>query len=342
MSMDTSETVLLQIRRIYGDGRHNAFTDLLFWKGHYYLGFRTAEQHGLLPNGDVLVLRSRDLHTWEPCARFDTGGDDRDPKLVNAGDRLAVMFGTWVPRWGDGTRSIPGLSHDMISHVALSRDGLCWSVPRQVHGVNYWLWRTLATEEGYWCAAYHFPVRQDRDRRSIHLLHSPDLLNWTLRSVMKVGGGCGEAALYRPAPNTLHCILRAEGGTDHSWFGMSVEPYTEWTWHDLGVMIHAPVVLPIAGRWIVAGRSRAEDLPAEVRPSDSGHHTSVWEIGDRSATHLLTVPSAGDCSYPGLAIGPDGEAVMSYYSQHERMPLPEGMPVPADIFIAHFRVPLDS
>jgi hypothetical protein len=59
-------------------------------------------------------------------------------------------------------------------------------------------------------------------------------------------------------------------------------------------------------------------------------------------THLLTVPSAGDCSYPGLAIGPDGKAVMSYYSQHERLPLPEGMPVPADIFMAHFRVPLDS
>jgi len=336
--MDTSKAELVQVRRIYGDGRHNAFTDLLFWKGHYYLTFRTAEAHGLPPNGDVLVLRSQDLHTWETCARFDTGGDDRDPKLVDAGDQLAVMFGTWYPRWGDGTRTIPGLSHDLISHVTLSRDGLCWSVPRQVYGGNYWLWRTLSTEEGYWCAAYHFPVQQDRDCRSIHLLHSPDLLNWTLRCVMKVGGGCGEPALYQPTPNTLHCVIRAESGTDHSWLGRSTAPYVEWTWHDLGVMIHAPAVRSVAGRWLVAGRSRVADLPLGIYPPESGHHTSLWEIRGEGVTHVLTVPSAGDCSYPGLAIGPEGEVVMSYYSQHERLPLPSQPPVPADVFLAHVRV----
>jgi len=31
---------------------------------------------------------------------------------------------------------------------------------------------------------------------------------------------------------------------------------------------------------------------------------------------------------------PDREVVMSYYSQHERLPLPEGQPTPSDIFLA--------
>ena len=329
---------LLEVRRVYGDGKHNAFTDLLLWRDHYYLTFRTAEKHSMPPNGDVLVLRSRDLLTWEPSARIDTGADDRDAKLANAGDRLALTFGTWYRRWGDGTRTIPGLEHDLISHVSFSRDGLCWSVPRQIYGVNYWLWRILSADDGFWCAAYHFPFRPDRDRRMIHLLHSSDLLEWTHRCVMRVGGGPGEPALYRPAPGQLRCVIRAEGGTDHAWLGESNEPYTEWRWTDLGVMIHAPAVLQVGSRWIVAGRSRPEDLPAGIYPLDSGRHTSVWEIREGQVHHLLTLPSAGDCSYPGLALGPESEVVMSYYSEHERGPLAAEFPVPADIFVARFRL----
>ena len=136
----------------------------------------------------------------------------------------------------------------------------------------------------------------------------------------------------------MNCVIRAEGGTDHSWLGESAEPYREWQWTDLGVMIHAPAVLQVEGRWIVAGRSRVEDLPGGIYLPGSGHHTSVWEIRERQAHHLLTVPSAGDCSYPGLALGPDGEVAMSYYSQHERVPLAPEFPVPADIFLARFRI----
>jgi hypothetical protein len=155
---------------------------------------------------------------------------------------------------------------------------------------------------------------------------------------MRVRGTPNESALYQPEPNSMHCITRAEGGSGSSWLGISSAPYTEWEWTDLSVMIHAPAVLQVGDRWIVAGRSRPDDLPPGTYPPDSGHHTSAWEIRDRQAHHLLTVPSGGDCSYPGLAIGPDGEVAMSYYSQHERMPLPPGLPIPDDIFVARFRL----
>jgi hypothetical protein len=114
---------LLSIERVFADGYHNAFTDLMFWKDHYYLGFRTAQHHNMPPYGDVVLYRSEDTRSWELCGRFDTGGDDRDPKLIDGGDRLGVVFGTWIPRWGDGTRSIRGAEMDLISHVVTSRDG---------------------------------------------------------------------------------------------------------------------------------------------------------------------------------------------------------------------------
>jgi len=38
---------LLSTDRVYGDGYHNAFTDLIRWQEHYYLAFRAVEQHAV-------------------------------------------------------------------------------------------------------------------------------------------------------------------------------------------------------------------------------------------------------------------------------------------------------
>ncbi|MFP6644020.1 MAG: hypothetical protein VCF24_10755 [Candidatus Latescibacterota bacterium] len=333
---------LVSLQRVVADGYHNAFTDLTYWQGHYYLGYRHAQTHAVDPPGDVIILRSADLTDWEQVARFDTGGDDRDPKLLGAGDLLAVSFGTWVPRWRTAT-SCTTVEHDLVTHISVSRDGTCWSTPRQGYGVNYWMWRLLAADDVFWCAAYHFGQRDDRDMRTVHLLRSDDLFDWRLVTQMRSGGGPGEPVLYAPEPEVLHCIVRTLEPDHHSWLGISREPYDTWAWHDLGVMIHAPVVLQTADkRWIVAGRSQETDLPkgsyvsVGEQQDPTGHHTSVWEIESTRVRHLLTLPSGRDCSYCGLAMAPDGETVlMSYYSQHERLPLPPGPPTPSDVYLAH-------
>jgi hypothetical protein len=333
---------LLRVERLFADGYHNAFTDLMKWGEHYYLGFRTAQSHGITPGGDVVIYRSGDLANWSLCTRFDTGGDDRDPKLIHAGDRLAVVFGTWFPRWGDVNKAVPNAQHDLISHVSVSRDGLSWSAPRQVYGVNYWLWRIFSDDSGFYCPAYHFARRDDRDMRTVHLLYSTDLFSWHLVTQMRSGGGPGEPVLFRTADNQLSCVVRTLEPDHHSWIGQSQAPYTEWSWRDLGVMIHAPVVLRVKDQWIVAGRSQKSDLPAGTTEgfaaTDRTHHTSVWCMDTGKAEHLLTVPSAGDCSYPGLACSPEGDVLMSYYSQHERLPLPADRPTPSDVFLARFRL----
>jgi len=335
---------LLDVIRVHGDGCHNAFTDLLRWRGHYYLCFRVSENHGIEPPGEIVVLRSKDTRAWEECGRLRTGGDDRDPKLVDMGDRIAVTFGTWYKRWAD--RSLANEPYDLISHVCFAREGseaasgLRWSAPRQMWSPNYWLWRIFKDGDSYLCPAYHFPKRTGaRASRTVHLLRSTDLLDWQFVTVMRQGFDGGEPALFRPAPDTLRCVLRAVEPDNHSWLGESRAPYTDWRWQDLGVMIHAPVVLQVGERWIVAGRSQPQDLPEGTVPPDSGHHTSVWALDDDGGIeHLLTVPSAGDCSYCGLAYGLEGEVLMSYYSQHERLPLPQGQPTPDDIFLARLRV----
>jgi hypothetical protein len=332
---------LNSLQKVVADGYHNAFTDLTYWRGHYYLGYRQAQSHGIDPPGNVILLRSTDLTEWEQVVSFDTGGDDRDPKLLATAECLAVSFGTWVPRWRT-TRSLTDTTHDLITHVAVTRDGTSWSTPRQLYGVNYWLWRLLAADGAYWCAAYHFGRRDDRDMRTVHLLRSEDLLDWRLVTQMRSGGGPGEPVLYAPEPGVLHSVVRTLEPDHHSWLGVSVAPYHNWAWHDLGVMIHAPAMLQTGdGHWIVAGRSQESDLPEGYytsvgeRHDPAGHHTSVWQIDGMRANHLLTLPSGSDCSYCGLALAPDRKAIlMSYYSQHERLPLPTQPPTPSDIYLA--------
>ena len=93
-------TEIIDLKTIHSDGRHNAFTDIIIWNGYFYVSFRTAESHGIIPNGDIIIIRSKDLVTWKMCAKINSGGDDRDPKLINCGSCLGIVFGTWFPRCG--------------------------------------------------------------------------------------------------------------------------------------------------------------------------------------------------------------------------------------------------
>ena len=334
---------LIELSRIVADGYHNAFTDLAFWRGHTYLCYRSAQSHGIDPPGNVVVCRSRELSTWEQVAVFDTGADDRDPKfVVDADERLAVLFGSWFPRWSS-PRSLPSAEHDLISHLSSTRDGTSWSTPRQLYGINYWMWRIFRDQEGvFWCPAYHFGRRDDRDMRTVQLLRSEDLLDWYLIEQIRSGGGPGEPVLFAPETGALACVVRTLEPRHHSWLGHR-NPNGGWTWADLGVMIHAPVTLQHEGRLLVAGRSQEEDLPPDGFTSygeqgdPSGHHTTVWEIDGTTAKPLLTVHSGGDCSYCGLVPATDGTILMSYYSQHERLPLPPDRSTPADVYLARIR-----
>ncbi len=335
---------LVELHRIVADGYHNAFTDLTRWRGQTYLCYRAAQSHGIDPPGDVVVLRADELSGWTQVACFDTGADDRDPKFVVDGeDRLAVTFGSWYPRWRSA-KSLPNAEHDLITHVSTTRDGTCWSTSRQIYGVNYWMWRIFRDAEGvFWCPAYHFGRRDDRDMRTVQLLRSDDLLDWRLVGLMRSGGGPGEPVLFAPEPGQLACVARTLEPRHHSWLGTCQDVSGDWTWNDLGVMIHAPVALQHDGRWLIAGRSQEEDLPAghftsyREQGDPNGHHTTVWELDGTKARHLLTVPSGHDCSYCGLVAGTDGTVWMSYYSQPERLPLPAHRPTPADVFVARLR-----
>lgn len=85
---------IADVRKIWDDGEHNAFTDICFWKDAYWLVFRHAINHSVLIPGRIFILKSVDGGKWEKVAELvdhEFGFDLRDPKLMVAGDRLMVV-----------------------------------------------------------------------------------------------------------------------------------------------------------------------------------------------------------------------------------------------------------
>jgi hypothetical protein len=58
---------LIDARKVWDQGRHNAFTDLIRFRGAFLCAFREGETH-VNGAGEIRVLRSADGDQWEPVA----------------------------------------------------------------------------------------------------------------------------------------------------------------------------------------------------------------------------------------------------------------------------------
>jgi hypothetical protein len=94
------------------------------------------------------------------------------------------------------------------------------------------------------------------------------------------------------------------------WFRSDKEMKT-WTEADTGVIVHAPAFCLLGDQFFVAGRGK----------NGKESVTRLWLAKGDKLEEVLTLPSKGDTSYPGLIAdtsATDKAAMfMSWYSQHE-------------------------
>jgi len=363
-------------------GRHCAFSSLLLWHGTLYLAYREASTHGIYPPGKIVLLRAalpvdNTMPQWTVQQTFHTGGDDRDPKLFDAGPYgIGIVWGTYYPRWPESWSAHPVLrakETDLISHVVLSRDGQAWSTPQQMFRPNYWVWSVLYVEDDlqapFYAAAYQAGGGGPIDlSHSIHCLQSADARLWWYDSLI-VPETYGRNSLpSEPAlallddVGTLGCVVRQEKLPLCVLVGQERKGTRKWTIQKGKTScVHAPALINIGDTWILGGRKLVFDAPAirnVVTPSKYGTTPekvttatmSLWEFDwdDGMSKPLLTLPSWGDCSYPGL-VWDDANQVLwcAYYSQHAHMREIESQvidmePHPADIYVAKITVTKDK
>ncbi len=305
-----AETTLEGPLKVYGDGKHNAFTDLVRWRNAYYLCFRHGASH-LSMDGEIRVMRSADLKTWEPCGTLDTLADDRDPHFAVTDKALYVFFGVW-DLVHPADNGVPGRGR-LRSYFACTEDGHDWSKVQGVYEPDWWLWRVRAHDNAFYSVGYFlkWPAYTTGEAR---LLKSDDALHWTQVSVISKDRLPDEADIRFHPDNSLELIVRTcDKAGDSMWF-KSDPAQAQWQRKDLGVLIHCPAICEWKDRCFVAGRGR----------DDKGYNTSIWEMKGDTVQLLITLPSGGDTAYPGLIVPEDAKDsdhpvfAVSWYSQHER------------------------
>lgn len=291
---------IVSIKKIWDQGNHNAFTDIIRFNNRWYCTFREADDH-VGGDGRIRILVSKDGEKWESAAALtETGIDLRDPKLsVTPDKRLMVVMGGSVYQ---GTKVLKGRR----PRVAFSKDGKNFTAPKAVLAEGDWLWR-VTWHKGN---AYGVSYRVDTQDWTVSLYKSPDGVQWTKVKQLDVPGRPNETTVrFRPNGDMI-ALVRRETADKQAWIGVSPAPYTEWQWKAAGVQVGGPnfIVLPDGG--MVAGGRDYRDA------ANKKYTTVIGPLTVDGFTQKLPFPSGGDNSYPGFVMH-NGVLWMSYYSSHE-------------------------
>lgn len=289
---------LVSVQRIWDSAPHNAFTDLIRFRGRWYCVFREGTRH-VSPDGALRVITSDDGIEWESAALITSNSSDlRDAKLsVTPDDQLMLSGAEAMNHPANGTHQ---------SLAWFSPDGKTWSRKYEVGDRDYWLWR-MTWRKGH---VYSFGYGCRSDNRGLRLFSSSDGKTFeTLVDKVDVEGTYpNETSMVFLPDETAYCLLRQDGQPNFGFIGKSRPPYTDWTWKSLGVRIGGPDMIRLPdGRFV-----------AVVRLYDSEVRTSLCWLDPEKAklTEALQLPSGGDCSYAGL-VWHEGLLWISYYSSHQ-------------------------
>jgi hypothetical protein len=291
-----AQAELVEVRRIWEAAPHNAFTDLIRYKGDFFCVFREGKAH-VSPDGALRVLHSKDGTDWESAALITSPtGDLRDAKITITPDNRLMLSGAAA------LHQPAEFKHQSLAWF--SKDGKTWSDPVQIGDPNMWLWRTTWHKKTAYSIGY-----DTAGERFIRLYSSKDGCNFaTLVPTLFKEEYPNETSILFQPDNTALCLLRRDGKPGLGKLGSAKPPYTSWTWKDAGLRIGGPHMLRLPdGRIVAAGRLY-----------DGGARTSLlWlDPSGGKLTEFLKLPSGGDTSYPGL-VWHKNLLWVSYYSSHE-------------------------
>jgi hypothetical protein len=308
------KVTVMNLRRVFHNGEHNAFTDLARFKGRYYLAFRSCpDGHMVHPTSSIIVLASDDTKDWKQVHRFNVPlRDTRDAHFLVFKDKLFVYTGTWY----SGPTTLKREDYDLNKHLGYAGwtdDGAKWHSPIMLEGTfGHYIWRAAAYgDKAYLCGrrniGFAVGVRGEGRKVESLMLESDDGLIWRKRAVFQEIAGDETAFLFEPDGSVLAIGRRGGGGP--AQLLRSKPPYTNWDRKDLDRYIGGPMITKWGDRYVVGGRKQVKGV---------GPKTSLcWLVGDQ-LHEFAEFPSGGDNSYPGLLELAPNRALVSYYSSHEK------------------------
>jgi len=307
------EVKVNNIRRVFHNGEHNAFTDLVKFKGRYYLTFRSCpDGHMVHPTASIIIMVSDDFKAWEQVHRFSVAKrDTRDPHFLVFKDRLFVYTGTWYCGDSSPKREEYTLNRH-LGYAAWSDDGGTWRSPVMLEGTfGHYIWRANTYGgKAYLCGRrnheFDIKARDEGAKVESAMLESDDGLIWRTRTLFQTERG-DETTFQFEASGSVIAIGRRGGSP--AQLCEADYPWTNWKRSDLDRYIGGPLLTRWGGRYVVGGRQSVKG---------EGTRTSMYWFESGELHEFARLPSGGDNSYPGFLELSPTRAVMSWYSSHEK------------------------
>jgi hypothetical protein len=292
-SLQAETPEIVSVKMIWDEAEHNAFTDLVRYRDRWWISFREARDHG--PSiGKVRIIVSDDGRNWRSAALVRQDEIDlRDPKLsVMPDGRLMLIMGGSVNASSKYSTRAP--------RVAFSKNGLHWTEPRKLLAEDHWLWRVTWHNGQAWSVS---KLGEGKHPRRGMLFRSNDGIDWEWITEFRLPNNswnASETTLRFMPDDELIALTRPH------WIGTSRPPYKDWSWTKMKENIGGPnfIRLPDGDLW-AAGRRYGDKAT-----------TTLARLTRNSYQPVLTLPSGGDNSYPGM-VWHDGLLWLSYYSSHE-------------------------
>lgn len=289
-SSRAADPKIVSVKKIWDQGDHNAFTDLARFQDKWWCTFREAKGHGK-SFGKIRVIVSEDGENWASSALITQDKVDlRDPKISVMADGRFMML------MGGSLYDEKMVYQTRTPRVSFSRDGHTWSTPLKLLAEDHWLWRATWHDGWAWSVS---KLGVGKNPRRGMLYRSRDGIEW-------------EFVTELPVPNISETTLRfLPNGemvalTRPNWIGTSKPPYKKWSWTSTGIGMGGPNFIRIPNG----------ELWASARNYEGKATTVLARMTTGSYKPELTLPSGGDCSYPGMVWHND-LLWMSYYSSHE-------------------------
>lgn len=316
---------------------HDSNTDLLRWKGHFYLVHARSGSHLGTSDARLLVWRSPDARQWTQVAEIAQPELDlRDPKLAVIHDRLHLY----------ALKNEHLEPEPYVTVHATSEDGLRWSQIRELEPKGWLFWQPKSHDGETWYVTAYW-----HEHGKSMLLRSRDGIQWDKVSDIHDGDRNDETALEFMDDGRMLVTARLEG--ERAWHQGSPDaatllavagpPYTTWTKTvSKTTRLDGPVLFRHGGRIYAVGRFDPEGYDSWYHHSSlfGRKRTAIYEVREDALIRLSDLPSAGDTAYAGVALT-DGFLYVSYYSSDIERDYPWYLGLVTDSNVLMARIPLE-
>ncbi len=298
----------LRVQKVWEAAPHNAFPDIRFYKGNFYMVFRESNMHvheKPEDDGKIRVLISKDGNSWKSFQLIEKSGFDlRDPMLeITSSNKLMLLMGGSIY---DGKKLKGAINHVSFLSDKFSKPQPVRYTPEMSSTYN-WLWSITWKKGVGYGVIYQF---EPGKKNKLMVATTSNGLDYSLKSDLDIPGRTSESKISFINRKNALMVVRRDGNPEKAVFATSSTPFTDWKFKDLPIRLGGPHLAKISPKhWVLSTRGFNEKYVC----------TSLYALNKNGEVKkLIDLPECGnwDCSYPGMEVH-NGLLYISYYSSHE-------------------------